>query len=56
MRFESATEYEKNDKFLMSAAGSRFQTDGTADRKVRASIIVFVRGTDNVHVPFDLSE
>ena len=38
------------------SAGSRFQADGAADRKERAPITVFVRGTDNVHAPVDLSE
>ena len=45
---------DNDDEFLMSA-GSRFQTDGTADRKAHAPITVFVRGTDNVPSPVDLS-
>ena len=46
---------DNDDEFLMSA-GSRFQTNGAADRKVRAPITVFVRGTDNALTPADLSE
>ena len=46
---------DNDDEFLMSV-GSQFQTDGAADRKARAPMTVFVRGTDNVPSPVDLSE
>ena len=38
------------------SASSQFQMDGTADRKARETITVFVRWTDNVLSPIDLSE
>ena len=44
-----------DDEFLMSA-GSRFQTDGAEDRKSRDPMTVFVRGTESVPAPVDLSE
>ena len=46
---------DNDDEFLMSA-GNRFQTDAATDRKARTPMTVFVRGTDNVPSPVDLSE
>ena len=37
---------DNDDEFLMPA-GSRFHTDGSADRKARASTTAFVRVTGN---------